>query len=142
MHLLVLACDSSRASAAKTQQCLAVFFRAYAPLSASVQRRLAAAALPAARRALAAGPSAAKSPAPQLLKYVLSLLQVGICHGTLPRLYVVQWLCVFLLASGCTDLHYRALQGEEVEPSIANWTNFLSCLYQRGQLYGADGCQG
>ena len=76
-QLLVLACDPGLAAAARMQQCLTVFFHAYAPLSAAAQERLCAAALPAARRALSAGPSPAKSAAPQLLRYVLSLLQVG-----------------------------------------------------------------
>lgn len=75
-QLLVLACDPGLAAAARMQQCLTVFFHAYAPLSAAAQERLCAAALPAARRALSAGPSPAKSAAPQLLRYVLSLLQV------------------------------------------------------------------
>ncbi|EIE21059.1 hypothetical protein COCSUDRAFT_43416 [Coccomyxa subellipsoidea C-169] len=77
-QLLVLACDPGLAAAARMQQCLTVFFHAYAPLSAAAQERLCAAALPAGRRALAAGPAPARSAAPQLLRYVLSLLQMDI----------------------------------------------------------------
>lgn len=101
VHLLVLACNPAAAQhggqAAATQQCLTVFFHAYAGHGAAGQARLAAAALPAARRALHLGPAPAKSPAAQLLRYVLSLLQVpnlassndltltgsAACHGTL-----------------------------------------------------------
>ncbi|BDA45173.1 probable condensin complex subunit 3 at N-terminal half [Coccomyxa sp. Obi] len=75
-QLLVLACDPGLAAAARMQQCLTVFFHAYAPQSAAAQGRLCAAALPAARRALLAGLTPAKSAAPQLLRYVLSLLQM------------------------------------------------------------------
>ena len=84
-QLLVLACDPGLAAAARMQQCLTVFFHAYAPQSAAAQGRLGAAALPAARRALLAGPTPAKSAAPQLLRYVLSLLQVERNH--MPFLY-------------------------------------------------------
>ncbi|CAL8469060.1 g8601 [Coccomyxa elongata] len=77
-QLLVLACDPGLAAAARMQQCLTVFFHAYAPQSAAAQGRICAAALPAARRALLAGSAPAKSAAPQLLRYVLSLLQMEI----------------------------------------------------------------
>lgn len=77
VQLLELACDPSMASAARMQQCLAVFFKAYASQSAQAHRHLSAAVLPAARRALTVGPSLAKSPAPQLLKFVSTLLQAS-----------------------------------------------------------------
>ncbi len=77
IQLLLLTCDPSMAAAASMQQCLAVFFRAYAAQSGQAHRHLSAAALPAARRALSIGPSLAKSAAPQLLKFVSTLLQVG-----------------------------------------------------------------
>lgn len=76
VQLLVLACDPGLAAAARMQQCLTVFFHAYAPQSVTAQERLCMAALPAGRRALSAGASSVKSAAPQLLRYVLSLLQV------------------------------------------------------------------
>ncbi len=77
IQLLLLTCDPSMAAAASMQQCLAVFFRAYAAQSGQAHRHLSAAALPAARRALSLGTSLAKSAAPQLLKFVSTLLQVG-----------------------------------------------------------------
>ena len=77
IQLLLLSCDPRLAAAARMQQCLAVFFKAYPAKSAQAHRHLSAAALPAARRALSIGPSPAKSAAPQLLKFVSTLLQVG-----------------------------------------------------------------
>ena len=77
------------AAAARMQQWLAVFFKAYAAQAAQAQRYLSAAALPAARRALSTGPSIAKSAAPQLLKFVSSLLQVG----TWPSVQALDFAC-------------------------------------------------
>ena len=85
-RLLVLACDASggvASAAQRAQQSLTVFFHAFA--SAGGGPRLSAAALPAARRALRLGASPAKSPAPQLLRYVLSLLQVCAFIGSAPH---------------------------------------------------------
>lgn len=77
MQLLLLACDPGMAAAARMQQSLAVFFKAYAAQSAQAHRHLSAAALPAARMALSIGTSFAKSAAPQLLKLVSTLLQAS-----------------------------------------------------------------
>ena len=77
IQLLLLTCNPSMAAASCMQQCLAVFFKAYAAQSEQAHRHLSAAALPAARRALSIGPSLAKCAAPQLLKFVSTLLQVG-----------------------------------------------------------------
>ena len=81
--------DTATEPAAATRQCLSVFFPVYAAgegAGAGARRAaLAAAALPAARRALAAaGAKPARSGAPQLLRYVLQLLQARpaiIFHG-------------------------------------------------------------
>lgn len=89
-QLLLLACDPGMAAAARMQQCLAVFFKAYAAQSALAHRHLSAAALPAARRALSIGPSLAKSAAPQLLRFVSTLLQAS----SVPlNIAAVQHLC-------------------------------------------------
>ena len=81
VHTLWLSvCPNSDPTRGSLHGCLTVFFHAYAPQSAAAQGWLSAAALPAARRALLAGPTPAKSAAPQLLRYVLSLLQVRCDH--------------------------------------------------------------
>ena len=89
-QLLLLACDPGMAAAARMQQCLAVFFKAYAAQPVLAQRHLSAVALPAARRALSIGPSLAKSAAPQLLKFVSTLLQASFVPLNLTA---VQQLC-------------------------------------------------
>jgi hypothetical protein len=76
-QLLLLSFDPGMATAARMQQCLAVFFKAYAAQSALAHRHLSAAALPAARKALSFGPLLPKSAAPQLLKFVSTLLQAS-----------------------------------------------------------------
>lgn len=91
IQLLLLSCDPGMAAAARMQQCLAVFFKAYAAQSARAHRHLSAAALPAARRALSIGPSLAKSAAPHLLRFVSNLLQVG--TGMRPDCFVLIRLC-------------------------------------------------
>ena len=91
-QLLLLTCDPSMAAAARMQQCLAVFFKAYAAQSAQAHRHLSAAVFPAARRALSIGPSPAKSAAPHLLKFVSTLLQAwswpGVWTLCFTRLYM------------------------------------------------------
>ena len=101
VELLLLACDPRMVAAARMQQCLAIFFRAYAGQSKLAHKHLCAAALPAARRAHSIGPLAAKSAAPQLLKFVLSLLQarhailrIPICNARLVCLTTTKNLCI------------------------------------------------
>ena len=86
VELLLLACDPRMVAAARMQQCLAIFFRAYAGQSRQAHKHLCAAALPAARRAHSIGPLTAKSAAPQLLKLVSSLLQARCSFS--PRSYL------------------------------------------------------
>ncbi|KAH7619222.1 hypothetical protein Ndes2526B_g06177 [Nannochloris sp. 'desiccata'] len=82
--LLLLHFDADTEPASRLRQCLSVFFERFASLSVTSQQYLATAVLPAARSAcaedLAAGRrTAASSPvAPQVVRFVLQLLQLPV----------------------------------------------------------------
>lgn len=99
--------DPATEAAAAARQCLSVFFPAYAAggVAGGRERRavLASAALPAARMALAAGASPARSAAPRLLRYVLQLLQARSALAAPP----IAQPCVLPEASSCTYARQR-----------------------------------
>ena len=87
IRLLVLYVNPASEPAASARQCLSVFFPAYAGFSARHHLMLCQAIIPAARRALLLGNSAAcKAAAANLLRFSLQLLQVE----TFYQMYVLQ----------------------------------------------------
>ena len=78
IRLLVAYVDPATEAARTARQCLSVFFPAYAGFSARHHRLLCTAAVPAARRALHVGSSAAcRAAAPNVLRFTMQLLQVS-----------------------------------------------------------------
>ena len=74
--LLVIHFHSATQDKTRLRQCLSVFFPAYAMASSSNKHDIARAFRRAARGALRAGPLK-KSPAPQLMRYMLHLLHLA-----------------------------------------------------------------